>query len=193
MLPFLPKAVNDIAMYVQMCPPKQKSAFLYAYGSACGRKLPPQNAFTSYGELEEYVWNQARESPVIRSNYENIVWLWIYLFMIVTANNDLSRLRGSANNALAKDRLIKMAVDLGRHAIKHFKQEIPPESEGHTTSIVNIARQAWNCVGILARLHAIGTTTDDEIPLNGFNSIGNARDCAELLSEEASFLARKRS
>ena len=191
MLPVLPKSVNDIATHVQMCPPKQKSAFLYAYGSACGRKLPPQTAFSSYGEFEEYVWNEARENPMFRSAHENIVWLWIYLFMIITADHDLSRLRGSANNALAKDRLIKMAVDLGRFAIKHFKQEVPPESEGLTISIVDIARQAWNCVGILARLHAIGTTTDDDIPLNGFNSIGNARDCADLLSEEAAFLARK--
>lgn len=173
-----------------MCPAKQKVAFLYALGAACGPKMPPQAVFQSYGQLEEFAWSEARENPVFRSASENIVWLWTYLFMLVTADNDLSRLRGSRNNTLAKDRLIKMAVDLGRFAIKHFKQEIPPESEGLAISVVLIARQAWNCVGILARLHAIGTATDDDIPLTGVESVGSARDC-ELLSEEASFLSRK--
>lgn len=190
MLPILPNSAGDISTHLKMCPAQQESAFLYAYGTVCGRKLPAQTAFHSYGELEDYVWSEARQNPVFRTAHENLVWLWIYLFMLVNADNDLSRLRGSRNNDLGKDRLIKMSVDLGRFVIKHFKQEIPPETEGLTTSIVDLARQAWNCIGILARLHAIGTATDDDISMNSFDSIGSSRDCARLLTEEASFLAR---
>lgn len=149
------------------------------------------SSFHSYAELEDYVWSEARQNPVFRSSHENLVWLWIYLFMLITADNDLSRLRGSRNNDVGKDRLIKMSVDMGRFVLKNFKQELPPEAEGFTTSIVDMARQAWNCIGILARLHAIGTATEDDIPLNNFESIGSPRDCARLLTEEASFLARK--
>jgi hypothetical protein len=176
-----------------MCPTQQGSAFLYLYSTVCGQKLPTQSSFHTYGELEDYAWSEARQHPVFRTAHENIVWLWIYLFMLVNADNDLSRLRGSGNNELGKDRLIKMSVDLGRFVIKNFKQEIPPEAEGLTTSIVDVARQAWNCIGILARLHSVGTATEDDISLNNFDSIGSSRDCARLLTEKASFLARKSS
>ena len=111
--------------------------------------------------------------------------------MLVNAEDDLSRVRSSGNNDLGKDRLIKMSVDLGRFVIKNFKQEVPPETEGLTTSIVNVARQAWNCIGILARLHGIATAADDDIPMSGLDSIGSNRDCGRLLTDEASFLARK--
>jgi hypothetical protein len=193
MLPILPSSDGDISAHLQMCSMQQGNAFLYLYGTVCGQKLPTQSSFHSYGELEDYVWSEARQNPVFRTAHENIVWLWIYLFMLVNADNDLSRLRGSANNDLGKDRLIKMSVDLGRFVIKNFKQEIPPEAEGLTTSIVDVARQAWNCIGILARLHSVGTATEDDISLNNFDSIGSSRDCARLLTEKASFLARKSS
>jgi hypothetical protein len=191
MLPILPNSPDDISAQLKVCPVQQRNAFLYVYGTACDRKLPTQGSFHSYGELEDYVWSEARQNPVVRSTHENIVWLWIYLFMLVNADNDLSRLRGSRNNDLGKDRLIKMSVDLGRFAIKNFKQEIPPDEEGLTTSIVDVARQAWNCIGILTRLHAISTATEDDIPLHNFDSIGSSHDCARLLTDTASFLARK--
>jgi hypothetical protein len=111
--------------------------------------------------------------------------------MLVNAEDDLSRVRSSGNNELGKDRLIKMSVDLGRFVIKNFKQEVLPETEGLTTSIVDVARQAWNCIGILARLHGIATAADDDIPMSGFDGIGSHRDCGRLLTDEASFFARK--
>jgi hypothetical protein len=111
--------------------------------------------------------------------------------MLVNAEDDLSRVRSSGNNDLGKDRLIKMSVDLGRFVIKNFKQEVSPKTEGLTTSIVDVARQAWNCIGVLARLHGIATAADDDIPMSGLDSIGSHRDCGRLLTEEASFLARK--
>jgi hypothetical protein len=191
MLPILPNSTGDISTHLKMCPAQQGNAFLYAYGTVCGRKPPAQTSFHSYGELEDYVWSEARQNPVFRTTHENLVWLWIYLFMLVNAENDLPRLRGSRDNDLGKDRLIKMSVDLGRFVIKNFKQEITQEVEGLTNSIVDLARQAWNCIGILARLHAIGTATEDDISMNGFDSIGSSRDCARLLTEQASFLARK--
>ena len=190
MLPILPNSAGDISARLKMCPTQLGNAFLFAYGIACGRKLPTQSSLNSYAELEDYVWSEARQNPVFRTAHENTVWLWIYLFMLVNADSDLSRLRGSRNNDLDKDHLVKMSVDLGRFVIKNLKQEIPPEAEGFTTSIVDVARQAWNCVGVLARLHAIGTATEDYISLNSFDSIGSPRDCARLLTEEASFLAR---
>lgn len=191
MLPILPNSAADISMHLSMCSTQLRNAFLFAYGTAWGQKLPAQRSFYSYSELEDYVWSEARQNPVFRTTHENTVWLWVYLFMLVNADNDLSHLRGSRDNDLGKDHLIKMSIDLGRFAIKNFKQEIPPEAEGLTTSIVDVARQAWNCVGILARLHAIGTATEDDISINQFDSIGSPRDCARLLTEEASFLARK--
>ena len=191
MLPILPTSAGDISAHLNMCPTQLRNAFIFAYGTACGRRAPTQESFHSYGELEDYVWSEARQNPVFRTTHENTVWLWVYLFMIVNADNDLSRLRGSRDNDLGKDRLIKMSVDLGRFVVKNFKQEMASEAEGFATSIVDVARQAWNCVGILARLEAIGTATEDDISLNSFDSIGSPRDCARLLTEEASFLARK--
>jgi hypothetical protein len=191
MLPILPNSAGDISTHLKMCPTQQRSAFLFACGTACGWKLPTPSSFSSYAELEDYVWSEARQNPLFRPAHENLVWLWIYLFMLVNADNDLSRLRGNRNTDLGKDRLTKMAVDLGRFVLKNFKQEIPPEAEGLTISIVDLVRQAWNCIGILARLHAVGTATEDDIPMNNFDSIGTSPDCARLLTEEASFLARK--
>ena len=190
MLPILPNSTGDISTHLKMCPILEVNGFLHAYHTACGRERPTQRSFNSYGELEDYVWSEARQNPIFRNAHENIVWLWIYLFMLVIADNDLSRWRGSRSNDLGKGHLVKMSVDLGRFVIKNFKQDIPPEAEGLTTSIVDVARQAWNCVGILARLHAIGTATEDDIPLNNFDSIGSPRDCGRLLTEESSFLAR---
>ena len=192
MLPVLPNSAGDISAHLKMCQTQHRNAFLYTYGIACGRKLPAQRPFNSYGELEDYVWSEARQNPVFRTAHENIVWLWIYLFMLVNAEDDLSRVRSSGNNDLGKDRLIKMSVDLGRFVIKNFKQVAAPETEGRTTSsIVDVARQAWNCIGILARLHGIATAADDDIPMSGLDSIGSNRDCGRLLNDEASFLARK--
>jgi hypothetical protein len=191
MLPILPNSAREISERLKRCPTQQGQAFLYAYDTACGRKLPTQGSFHSYGELEDYVWSEARQNPVFRTAQENTVWLWIYLFMLVNADNDLSRLRGSRNNDLGKDRLIKMSVDMGRFVIKHFKQESFHEPEVMASTLVDVFRQAWNCCGILARLHAIGTATEDEIPLNNFDSIGSSRDCTRLLTGEAAFLARK--
>lgn len=193
MLPILPNAAGDISTHLKMCPTPQGNAFLLACGTACGWTLPTPSSFSSYTELEDYVWSEARQNPLFRTAHENLVWLWIYLFMLVNADGDLTRLRGSRNNDLGKDRLVKMAVDLGRFVIKNFKQEIPPEAEGLAHSIVDLARQAWNCIGILARLHAVGTATEDDIPMNNFDSVGSSRDCARLLTEEASFLARQSS
>lgn len=127
MLPVLPNSAGDISIHLKMCPTQQRNAFLYTYGIACGKKLPAQRPFNSYGEFEDYVWSEARQNPVFRTAHENIVWLWIYLFMLVNAEDDLSRVRSSGNTDLGKDRLIKMSVDLGRFVIKKFKQEIPPK------------------------------------------------------------------
>ena len=110
--------------------------------------------------------------------------------MLVISEDDLTRLRGTGNSVLGSDLLIKMGVDLGRHALKNFKQESLPESEGLSKSVIVIARQAWNCVVILARLHAIGTATDDNISQLGYEAIGTSQDRAQFLPPQAAFLAR---
>ena len=187
-LPVLPEAFSDVETHLDLCSKKQQDAFVLAYFSATHQKClqMPQD----YQELQEYVWSEARVHPDSLSASENIVWLWIYLFMLVISGDDLTRLRGAGNSVLGIDLLIKMAVDLGRYALKNFKQESPPESEGLRKSIVDIARQAWNCVVILARLHAIGTATDDNISQLGYEAIGTVQDRAQLLPPQAAFLAR---
>jgi len=108
--------------------------------------------------------------------------------MIIHADSDLKRLRGN-DLVLSKSILIKLAVDLGSFVLKNVEPDVSqPEEPADSNAI--LVRRAWNCIGILARLHAISTATDDNIAPHDFDDIGSAEDCATILPEVTSFLAR---
>lgn len=172
--------------HVSKCPQELASAFTYVLAVACASK-PPDGAFASDSEIEDYAWTSARFLPLNRHVSENIVWLWMYSFMIIDTNADITRLRGSEKQ-LSKRTILKMAIDLGQYLLAAVKQD-EVETADDVDSLQNIVQRTWACINILAQLHAIGTGTEDAISSSYLESLALPGESRVLLAEPTAFLS----
>ena len=191
MLPILPESIEATTKHIRASPAGLRHAFFYASSCAFGSTQLSMEHYASYRALEEYVWTEARQAPWFRSTSENLVWLWTYVFMTLNADNDLARCRGS-ENTLPQTRMIKIAIDLARFLLKELSDgDDLSTAKDLSDSPYTLARRAWNCICILARLYAVGTATEDDIPLDDRRGIGLAESGDLLGSDIALFLAGK--
>ena len=101
------------------------------------------SGFSSERELEDFVIENAKQNPKSRTSVQNVVWLWIYSFMILNSDADLERLTG-VGRPLLKSSLIELACATA-------------EVDDPEVSRVRA------CLGVLTRLHALGTGSRDEL------------------------------
>lgn len=174
-------------LHVSNCSQELAGAFTYVLAVACGSR-PPNDVYVSDSEVEDYAWMNARILPPNRNFSENIVWLWLYTFMIINSSADIARLRGFEKQ-LSQQTMLKMAVDLGQYLLASTKQEDLDQTDESLASTQNIVRRTWICINTLAQLHAIGTGTENVISSRDSESFASAADCRMLLSEPASTLA----
>ncbi len=182
----LPRSFETVQNHVSKCSPKLASAFTYALAVACGSK-PSDEHYASDTEFDEYAWMNARVSPLNRSVSENIVWLWVYTFMIVNSNADIARLRG-IEKQVSKRTILKMAIDLGQYLLEGLEQNEIEQTDGSLDPTRSIVRRTWRCMSIFAQLHAIGTGTEDLSCSSESKSLASPAECRALLSESAAFL-----
>jgi hypothetical protein len=183
----LPKSFETVQNHASKCPQELASAFTYVLAVACGSK-PPDGACASDSEIDDYAWFGARVLPLNRHISENIVWLWMYTFMIINANADVARLRGTRKQ-LSMRTILKMAIDLGQYLLRVVKQDEDEEAAEKVDSIQNIVQRTWACITILAQLHAIGTGTEEGISTGDYESLELLGESRMLLSEPTAFLS----
>jgi hypothetical protein len=140
--------------------------------------------FTTYQEVEDYVWAQAKVQPTTRKNEENIVCLWVYIFMVLNTENDLSKLQGM-HGGLSQATLVKLAYDLGSFLISQTQldAEAPEDSESV------LVRRAYYIIGILSTLHAVATGTESPSPSPSMK-IGSFDEISSILPDESALLVR---
>jgi hypothetical protein len=145
---------------------------------------PPGNFFKTYQEVEDYVWAQAKIQPSTRKNYENIVFLWVYMFMVFNTEQDLSKLQ-SIHGGLSQATLVKLACDLSTFLTTEaqLSTEAPEESE------FLLVRRAHYIVGILSTLHAISTGIESPTPLPTMKR-GSFDEMSSILPDESALLGR---
>jgi hypothetical protein len=183
----LPKSFETVQKHVVKCSSKLASAFSRTMAIACGQK-PPDGAFNSNADLEDYAWDNARILPANRNLSENIVWLWIYTFMIIIADADIARIRGR-ESGLPKPTLLKIATDLGRYLLASVTDNGSQEKEDGLDPVHNIMQRTWHCIVVLAQLHAIGTATAELITSTDSESLLPPAESRSLVSEPIAFLS----
>ena len=158
-------------------------------GVTCGCKLS-ETSHSSVANFEDYAWAKARVLPTNRRFSENLVWLWVYSFMLINVDADIACLRGSERQ-LPKQTILKMAVDLGQYLLSDVGQaEIEETSDGNH-SPRSLVHQAWGCINIFAQLHAIGTGTEDLISNGDSKRLSLQADLGPSFSSVTAFLAGK--
>lgn len=181
----LPNTFEAVQNHVNRCRQEVASAFTYVLAMACGSRHSDEIDF----EVEDYAWMNARVLPANRNVSENIVWLWVYTFMIINSNADIARLRGSEKQ-LSKRTILKTAIDLGQYLLVVVtKKDEPQMIDKDPDCTQNIVRRTWICINSLAQLHAIGTGLDDITGLSHSEDLALATDCRTLLSEPTLLLA----
>lgn len=183
----LPRSFETVQHHIVKCPRKLASAFTYVLAAACGSK-PPEEDYVSHAEFEDYAWANARNLPSSRDISENIVWLWVYTFMLIDADADITRLRGREKK-LSKLTILRVTRDLGRYLLMAVQQGDIEEVDDCLDSTQNVVRRTCSCIGILAQLHAIGTGTGDTIDSKDLQPDALPAECRTLLSEATTFLA----
>ncbi len=173
--------------HVSKCSRELASAFTYVLAVACGSK-PPDGHYASDSEVEDYAWTNARVLPLNRHISENIVWLWLYTFMVVNVTTDVSRLRGNQKQ-LSRRTILKMAIDLGQHMLAAIKQDEVAESSDSHDPPRNIIQRTCSCISILAQLDAIGTGTEDPVSSSDWQWFLSTAELRAILSEPAAFLS----
>ena len=173
--------------HVSKCPPKLASIFTSVLALACGFKLPEED-LTPESELDDYAWASARVLPRDRILSENIVWLWVYTFMLVNSDANIPCLRGGPKK-LSKPTVLKMAIDLGKELLAAVQQDVMEQTGDGLDPPQNIVWRTWNCISIIAQLHAIGTGTEDLMTSSNSKSLSLPSDSRNLLSEPTAFLA----
>lgn len=173
--------------HVSRCPQQLASAFTHVLGVICGCK-PSDVAYVSVTELEDYAWANARILPTNREFSENIVWLWVYAFMLINADTDIARLRGIGSQ-LSKQTILKLAIDLGQYFLSDVRHGEPEETHDGIHSTRSLVQRTWSCINIYAQLHAIGTGTEDWISTDNSKRLSPQPDIRSLLSESTAFLA----
>lgn len=173
--------------HVIKSPPKLASIFTSVLAFACGSKLPGEE-FIPESELDDYAWANARVLPLSRSLSENIVWLWVYTFMLVNTDANILCLRGIPKK-LSKPTVLKMAIDLGKELLLAVQQDVLEQTGDGLDPPQNIVWRTWHCISVIAQLHAVGTGTEDQVSSNDLKSLSLPTDSRNLLSEPTTFLA----
>jgi hypothetical protein len=176
-----------VQSHVSKCPLKLASVFTSVLALACGSKLPGDETF-SESDLDDYAWENARVLPLNRNPSENIVWLWVYTFMLINTDANISCLRG-IQKSLCKRTVLKMAIDLGKDMLSTVQQDVMDQTDDGLDPPQNTVWRTWTCISIIAQLHAIGTGTVDPISSNDLKDLSPPTDSRNLLSEATAFLA----
>lgn len=134
--------------------------------------------------MEDWVWAQAKIQPSTREKSENIVFLWVYMFMVFNTEKDLSKLRGN-HGGLSQGTLVKLARDLSFFINETAQLRREPRGE---TDIL-LVRRAHYVVGILSTLHAMSTATESPTALQTME-IGSFDEMASILPDESALLGR---
>ena len=172
--------------HISKCSRELASAFTYVLAVACGSK-PPDGHYASDSEVEDYAWANARVLPLNRHISENIVWLWLYTFMVVNVNADVSRVRGNQKQ-LSRRTIIKMAIDLGQHLLAAIKQDEVAESSDSHDPTQSIIQRTCSCISVFAQLDAIGTGTEDLVTSSDWQHLSSIAELRAILPEPAAFL-----
>ena len=173
--------------HVSNCPPRLASVFTSVLALACGSRLLGEESI-SESALDDYAWENARVLPLDRNESENIVWLWAYTFMLINTDANITRLQGF-HKKLSKRTILKMAIDLGKDLLLAAQRDMMGQTDDGLDPPQNILWRTWNCISIIAQLHAIGTGTEDPISSNDSKELSLPTESRNLLSEPTAFLA----
>ena len=158
-LPMLASTQSILVHYWRKCQLSGGQRLVLALQDALGlmkvNSMNDNSSVSAQSNIVDTLFSSARQHPKDRSSAENLTFLWLCCLAHVLYQEDISR-----QKQIDKHRLLQIAIDVCLFLI----QRVDAEPDGDVDTIPMLSRRTLNTLSILARLHTLGTGTEDLVP-----------------------------